>query len=73
MLAVREKIGLDFTYGVIDKCILKAITGKSSLIMTSGGMIEHTLRRIETYGIESDLKIRAITLNNPGNDSSMKS
>jgi cobalt/nickel transport system ATP-binding protein len=29
MMAVREKIGLDFTYGVVDKCILKAITGKS--------------------------------------------
>ncbi|MCU0637906.1 MAG: ATP-binding cassette domain-containing protein, partial [Methanothrix sp.] len=36
LLAERCRIPLDFTYGVIDKCILKALIGKDSLIMTSG-------------------------------------
>jgi len=39
LLAEEARIPLDFTYGVIDKCILKALTGKSSMIMTSGGMV----------------------------------
>jgi cobalt/nickel transport system ATP-binding protein len=39
IMAEHAKIPLDFTYGVIDKCILKALTGKASLIMTSGGMV----------------------------------
>lgn len=57
-MAEREKIPLDFTYGVIDKCILKAIAGKSSLIMTSGGMVEHTLKRIRDYGVERGREIQ---------------
>jgi len=36
-LAKQAGIILDFTYGVIDKCILKSLSGKDSLIMTSGG------------------------------------
>jgi cobalt/nickel transport system ATP-binding protein len=62
MLAEREKIVLDFTYGVIDKCILKAITGHNSLIITSGGMVEHELRRINGYASESGVEIVATLL-----------
>ncbi|NYT02679.1 MAG: AAA family ATPase, partial [Methanosarcinales archaeon] len=49
LLAEKEDICLDFSYGVIDKCILKAINGKSSLIITSGGMVDHAVRRIRSY------------------------
>jgi cobalt/nickel transport system ATP-binding protein len=63
MMAEREKISLDFTFGVIDKSILKATTGQSSLILTSGGMVEHTLRRIEAYCDEWGTKIQASVLN----------
>ena len=59
ILAAREKINLDFTYGVIDKCILKALAGKSSLILTSEGMVNHTLTRIRDYGIEAGLDLNA--------------
>jgi cobalt/nickel transport system ATP-binding protein len=57
-LAQKEGIELDFTYGVIDKCILKAVVGKSSLIMTSGGMAEHARRRIEAYGREDGVPLQ---------------
>lgn len=49
VMADKEKIDLDFTYGVIDKCILKAIIGESSLIMTSSGMADHARRRVVEY------------------------
>jgi cobalt/nickel transport system ATP-binding protein len=52
----------DFTYGVIDKCILKALIGKSSLIMTSGGMVDHALHRIEAYCRESGAAIEAVRM-----------
>jgi cobalt/nickel transport system ATP-binding protein len=63
MTAEREKIRLDFTFGVIDKSILKATTGQSSLIMTSGGMVEHAMRRIKAYCDEWGTKIQVSVLN----------
>jgi cobalt/nickel transport system ATP-binding protein len=67
--AAAEQVGipLDFTYGVIDKCILKALTGKNSLIMTSGGMVDHSAKRIRAYGGESGTKIEAVNLAAPVN------
>ncbi len=62
VVSAREKIDLDFTYGVIDKCILKALAGKSSLIITSGGMIDHALTRIRDYGREAGLSLEAVLL-----------
>jgi cobalt/nickel transport system ATP-binding protein len=60
VLAEQARIPLDFTYGVIDKCILKALIGKSSLIMTSGGMVDHSAKRIRAYGEESGAKIKVV-------------
>jgi len=57
MLAEQARIPLDFTYGVIDKCILKALTGKTSLILTSGGMVDHSVKRIQDYCKESGANI----------------
>lgn len=59
LIAAHEKIDLDYTYGVIDKCILKALAGKSSLILTSEGMVNHTLKRIRDYSIEAGLDLEA--------------
>jgi len=50
---------------VIDKCILKALIGKNTLIMTSGGMVEHTMKRIDDYCRESGAAIKAIRLQPP--------
>ena len=63
MMAEREKICLDFTFGVIDKSILKATTGQSSLIMTSGGMVEHAIHRIAAYCDLWGAKIQTSVLN----------
>ena len=60
ILAEHARIPLDFTYGVIDKCILKALTGKDSLIMTSGGMIDHSIKRIRAYCQESGAEIEVV-------------
>lgn len=65
LLADRFLIPLDFTYGVIDKCILKALIGKNALIMTSGGMVEHTMKRISDYSRESGAGIEAIRIQRP--------
>ena len=62
VMAEKCGISIDFTYGVIDKCILKALIGKNSIIMTSGGMVDHTLQRIKDYGLESGACIEAIRL-----------
>ena len=65
LLAERCRIPLDFTYGVIDKCILKALIGKDALIMTSGGMVEHTMKRISDYSRESGAEIEAVRIQRP--------
>lgn len=62
VMAEKCGITMDFTYGVIDKCILKALLGKNCIILTSGGMVEHTLQRIREYVQESGTKIEAIRL-----------
>ncbi|MBP2146054.1 cobalt/nickel transport system ATP-binding protein [Methanofollis sp. W23] len=60
--ASEEGIVLDFTYGVIDKCLLRAVAGEDSLILTTGGMLAHTRERIATYARESgrEIQIRAV-------------
>jgi cobalt/nickel transport system ATP-binding protein len=62
VLAEQARIPLDFSYGVIDKCILKALIGKSSLILTSGGMVDHSIQRIKAYDEESGSPIEVIEL-----------
>ncbi|OPY52738.1 MAG: putative ABC transporter ATP-binding protein [Methanosaeta sp. PtaU1.Bin112] len=61
-LAERCGISMDFTYGVIDKCILKALLGKNCIILTSGGMVDHIMKRIKAYGQESGRRIEATCL-----------
>ncbi len=47
--AENERIRLDFTYGVIDKCILKALLGEDSLIMTTESMVNRVYQRVDAY------------------------
>ena len=51
--AEQEKIALDFSYGVIDKCILRALIGESSLILTIREMVPRVDRRVAEYNAES--------------------
>ncbi len=62
VLAEREKIALDFTYGVIDKCILRALIGESSLILTSEGMVKRVERRVLAFDEESGIRIPVIPM-----------
>jgi cobalt/nickel transport system ATP-binding protein len=55
--AENEQIRLDFTYGVIDKCILKALLGEDSLILTTGSMVDRVHMRVSDYGKESGIRI----------------
>ena len=52
-LAERESIRLDFTYGVIDKGILRALVGENSILLTPASMVPHVFRRVEGYCRES--------------------
>ena len=51
--AENLRIRLDFTYGVIDKCILKALLGENSLILTTDSMVKRIYQRVDAYGKES--------------------
>jgi cobalt/nickel transport system ATP-binding protein len=62
LLAEEANLRLDFTYGAIDKCILKALSGRSCLIFVSRGMLELVQRRIEAYSQQSGTKINSVDL-----------
>jgi cobalt/nickel transport system ATP-binding protein len=64
-LAERESIALDFTYGVIDKGILRALVGENSVLLTPASMVPHVFRRVETYCRESGNRIAVVPLNTP--------
>ncbi|MGB7787540.1 energy-coupling factor ABC transporter ATP-binding protein [Methanoregula sp.] len=63
-IAVRESISLDFSYGVIDKGILRALVGESSLLLTPASMVPHVFRRVETYCRESGNTICVLPMEN---------
>lgn len=50
-------IPLNFTYGVIDKCILKALRGRNTHILTTGSMVRRIHERVDVYGNESGTRI----------------
>jgi cobalt/nickel transport system ATP-binding protein len=55
--AENSRIHLDFTYGVIDKCILKALLGEDTLILTTESMVKRVYQRVDVYGRESGIII----------------
>ncbi|MEI7857030.1 MAG: ATP-binding cassette domain-containing protein [Methanomicrobiales archaeon] len=55
--AENSGIHLDFTYSVIDKCILKALLGEDSLILTTESMVKRVYLRVEAYSRESGVRI----------------
>jgi cobalt/nickel transport system ATP-binding protein len=60
--AAMENIALEFTYGVIDKCLLRALRGQDSLILTTGSMAGLVVTRVEAYGKESGNHVTVIPL-----------
>jgi cobalt/nickel transport system ATP-binding protein len=61
--ASKEQLALEFTYGVIDKCILRALRGQDSLILTTSGMVDRVAIRVEAYCKDSGNTIAVIPLN----------
>jgi len=61
--AEQAQISLDFSYGVIDKCILRALRGEDTLIVTSSSMVARVHMRISEYCLESGNSITARPLN----------
>lgn len=59
--AENDGIDLNFTYGVIDKCLLKAISGHNSLIITTGGMVKRVIDRVDEFREESGKVIEVIS------------
>ena len=55
----QAEISLDFSYGVIDKCILRALRGEDALIVTSSSMVARVHMRITEYCLESKNTIAA--------------
>jgi len=55
--AEHDQIRLDFTYGVIDKSILKALLGEDSLILSTGSMVDRVHTRVGDYEKESGIHI----------------
>ncbi|MBN1166726.1 MAG: ATP-binding cassette domain-containing protein [Methanospirillaceae archaeon] len=58
----EESLYPDFTYAVIDRCILQAMNGKNSLLLTSGGMLTSAHERIISFNNENNRHIRIISV-----------
>jgi cobalt/nickel transport system ATP-binding protein len=50
-------ITLDFRYGVIDKCILKALLGEDSIILTTESMVRRVFDRVRGFGEENKVDV----------------
>jgi len=55
--AMDYQITLDFTYGVIDKCILKALLGEKSAILTTRSMVQRVFDRVKDFSRENGVSI----------------
>ena len=66
--ASQEQLTLEFTYGVIDKCILRALRGQDSLILTTSSMVGRVAIRVEAYCRESGNTIAVVSLDSPSPD-----
>ncbi|HVP94875.1 MAG TPA: ATP-binding cassette domain-containing protein [Methanoregulaceae archaeon] len=64
--AAHEQLNVEFTYGVIDKCILRALRGQDSLILTTGSMAGRVVTRVDAYCKESGNKIAVIPIGSSG-------
>lgn len=60
--AADEGIFLHYTYGVVDKCILRALLGEDTAILTTGGMVRRVFERVEEYSRQSGVDIPVTTI-----------
>lgn len=55
--ALELGVHLHYTHGVVDKCILRALLGEETAIMTTGGMVTRVVERVEEYSRQSGATI----------------
>ena len=60
--AETHLIKLDISSNVVDKSLLTALSGENCLILTSGGMVRHAIKRIRDYSRKSGIEIQVITV-----------
>jgi cobalt/nickel transport system ATP-binding protein len=56
--ALDQQISLEYSYGVIDKCILHALRGEDALILTTESMFQRVYDRVASYNQENSIQIR---------------
>jgi cobalt/nickel transport system ATP-binding protein len=56
-LAEREEVRLEFTAGVIDRCLLKALLGEDSVILCSTAMLGHVRGRVAEFEARTGLPV----------------
>ncbi len=50
----------DYTYGVVDKCLLAAMTGEDTMILTCGGMLDRVELRARLFAEESGIRVPVV-------------
>lgn len=50
----------DYTYGVVDKCLLSAMRGEDTLILTCGGMLDRVELRARLFAEESGIVVQVV-------------
>jgi cobalt/nickel transport system ATP-binding protein len=63
LMAEKNSLCVDISTGVIDRTILMALCGKRCMIITSGGMIPHSMKRINEYIDRSGIALNVTVLN----------
>ena len=57
---LMSSVMLEYTHGVVDKCLLSAMNGEDSLILTCGGMLGRVEFRVDTFAKESGTNVKVI-------------
>jgi len=55
--AAELGVPLQYTHGVVDKCILRSLLGEETAILTTGGMVARVVGRVEEYSRQSGVAI----------------
>lgn len=54
------EISLEYTHGVVDKCLLSVMSGEDTLILTCGGMLDQVELRAAAFAKESGIEVKVI-------------
>ena len=54
------EISLEYTHGVVDKCLLSVMSGEDTLILTCGGMLDQVEHRAAAFAKESGIDVKVI-------------